>query len=109
MPEDHTWKLSLNTQNKNELWSQNYSQDFNSLWSWAFFVRVKKGMFVYDLNKDGLPEIAISTWDGGNAPYRPAIIFTIKEKELVVFNVINEYPFESGEPVFQCKARRRER
>ena len=98
--EEYTWKLSLFDKKHRVLWSKIYSEDFNSLWGDAFFVRVKRKTFIYDLNNDGYPEIAISTWDGGNAPLRPAIVFTVKEKELTVFKVVDEYAFESGDPVF---------
>ena len=101
MSEEYTWKLSLFSKAKKLLWSKTYSQDFKSLWGDAFFVRVKRKTFIYDLNHDGYPEIALTTWDGGNAPLRPAIIFTVKEKELKVFRVIDEYLFESGEPLYK--------
>jgi hypothetical protein len=98
--EEYTWSLSLHDRDKKTLWSKRYSTEFDSLWDYAFFVRVKAKSFVYDMDKDGNPEIAISTWDGGNAPNRPAIVFTVKEKELSVFKIVEEYPTESGKSVF---------
>jgi hypothetical protein len=101
MAEENTWRLSLRNKKGDLVWSKNYSEDFDSLWHYAYFVRVKGNNFVYDLNKDGYPKIALSTWDGGNAPTRPAIIFTVREKDLVVFKIVKKYLIESEKAVFK--------
>ena len=43
-----------------------YEEEYDRVWDWAFFVPVKKGHYEADVNGDGMPEIAIATWDGGN-------------------------------------------
>lgn len=95
----HVWTLFLKDKNDKVLWQKTYSQDFDSLWDYAYFIKVKGKQHFLDVNGDGYPEIALSTWDGGNAPNRPAIIFTVKENELSVFKVVKEYPIESCKPV----------
>ena len=93
--EEHMWVLSLHDKKRRLLWKKTYSQDFDSLWDFAYFIKVKGKDYARDLNRDGYLEIALSTWDGGNGPKRPAIIFSVKETELTLFKVIKDYPIES--------------
>lgn len=97
----HSWSLSLLDDSGQTLWSKNYSEDFDSLWEYAYFIKIKQNSYLRDINKDGRPEFALSTWEGGNAPNRPAIIFTVEENELKVFKIVKEYPIESCQPLFK--------
>jgi hypothetical protein len=99
--EEYLWELSLLSKKNKKIWSHRYSTEFNLLWDNVYFIKVKNTSYVSDLNKDGFPEFALSTWDGGNAPTRPAIIFTVKKQGLFYFGTVEKYFIESGKPLFR--------
>lgn len=99
--DEYLWEFSLLNKKNKRIWSHRYSTEFDSLWGYAYFIKIKNSSYINDLNKDGLPEFALSTWDGGNAPTRPAIVFTVKKDELVYFGTVENYYIESGKPLFQ--------
>ena len=49
-------------------------------WRDVVFVKIRENVYWQDLNNDGYPEFAILPTDMGNAIYRPAYIYTLKNK-----------------------------
>ena len=97
----HRWMLSLKSADRSVLWQKSYSEDFDSLWNYAYFIKVKGDHYIVDLDNDGFPEVAISTWDGGNGANRPAIVFSVRAVDLSVLKVVSDYPVESCRPLFR--------
>ena len=82
------------------LWQKTFEDEYDRLWDYAFFVPVKKGHFSYDLKHDGNPEIAIATWEGGNAmDHRTALIFEVK-KDSLEFLETHPFNLEYGRYVY---------
>ena len=80
-----------------------YEEEYDRVWDWAFFVPVKKNRYAVDLNGDGMPEIAIATWDGGNnITERYALIFTVTSECLRYFDR-QKFNLEYGEYVYSEK------
>lgn len=76
---DHAHTLTFRRNDK-VIWIQRYEQEFDRLWDWAFFVPIVPKAYVKDLDQNGLYEVAIATWDGGNnMANRTALVFTIGE------------------------------
>lgn len=92
-----TWKLSLlKSDKKTVLWSKIYVEDEEiNLWNEAQITYVKDELYEVDINHDGYPEIAVYTYAGGNHSCNPAVLYTVKEKELIVYKIIPYYNFES--------------
>jgi len=71
---------------KSILRRQCYEEEFDRLWDYTFFVPIKPGKYVADLDGDGNLEIGVATWDGGNnIIHRYALAFSIKGDKLVYF------------------------
>jgi len=84
---DHSHQIVLKNKGK-ILWQKTFEYEYDRLWDYAFFVPIKKGRFVYDLNHTGYPKIAIATWDGGNAmDHRTALIFEVRPQSLEYYAV----------------------
>jgi len=89
---------------KRVLWDKTFSQEYGALWNRAYFVPLVPGQFIVDLNNDGLTEIAVATWHGGNAVWSNlAIIFTLKNDQL---EFLKTFPInvEFSRSVFNLKA-----
>lgn len=89
---------------KRVLWDKTCSQEYGALWNRAYFVPLVPGQFIADLNNDGLTEIAVATWHGGNAVWSNlAIIFTLKNDQL---EFLKTFPInvEFSRSVFNLKA-----
>lgn len=96
-PNSH--KIILMRQKK-IIWQNNFEQEYERLWDYAFFVPLKKGRYSSDLNKDGLLEVAIGTWDGGNnMANRTVLIFTVK-KESLEYYATEKFNLEFGKYVY---------
>jgi hypothetical protein len=66
----------------------------------AFFVPIKPGNYVADVDGDGNPEIGVATWDGGNnIIHRYALAFSIKGNKLVYFGR-KKFNLEYGEYLY---------
>jgi hypothetical protein len=86
---------------KKILRKQCYQEEFGRLWDYAFFVPVKKGQYVADINGDGTPEIGVATWDGGNnIADRYALAFSVKGDKLVYFGK-KKFNLEYGEYLYE--------
>jgi hypothetical protein len=96
--EEACWDLTLTSRENKRLWGQTYCTEFDLLWLYPFFVPIKSDIFDVDLNHDGKPEIGLAVWDGGNAPMRWAIIFTVEEQSLKPYGRIKYY-IESNQPL----------
>jgi hypothetical protein len=82
------------------IWQKEYEQEYDRLWDYAFFVPMKKGHFILDINHDGFPEVAIATWDGGNnIADRDALIFTVKPDRLEYYDR-RKFNLEYGESAY---------
>jgi hypothetical protein len=92
------WEMSLRARTGKYLWDRTFCTDFDLLWLEPFFVPIKADRYELDLNRDGYPEIGVAVWDGGNAPMRWAIIFTVEEKSLRPYGR-KKYNIESNDPL----------
>ena len=80
---------------------QCYQEEFDRLWDYAFFVPIKPGKYVADIDGDGDPEIGVATWDGGNNIInRYALAFSIKGNKLVYFGR-KKFNLEYGEWMYE--------
>lgn len=80
---------------------QCYQEEFDRLWDYAFFVPIKPGQYVADVNGDGNPEIGVATWDGGNNIInRYALAFSIQGNKLVYFGR-KKFNLEYGEYLYE--------
>ena len=78
-----------------------YEEEYGRVWDWTFFVPVKKGQYAVDINKDGMPEVAIATWDGGNnIADRYAPVFTVTDECLRYYDR-QQFNLEYGEYVYK--------
>lgn len=86
---------------KNVLRKQCYEEEFDRLWDYAFFVPVKPGKYIADVDGDGNSEIGIATWDGGNNIInRYGLAFSIKGNKLVYFGR-KKFNLEYGEYLYK--------
>lgn len=86
---------------KTVLRKQCYQEEFDRLWDYAFFVPIKAGQYVSDIDGDGNPEIGVATWDGGNnIIHRYALAFSIKGDKLVYFGR-KKFNLEYGEWLYE--------
>lgn len=82
------------------LGKQEFEEEFDRLWDWAFFVPIKPKKYVVDVNKDGYPEIGIATWDGGNnIDNRYALVFSVRGNRLVYVDQ-RKFNLEYGESIY---------
>ena len=102
--DEDLWSLMLLNRKKHVVWRKNYSQAFDALWNTAFFIKIKNNSYIYDLNHDGYPEVALTVHCGGMRTITPIITFSIKGNRLEVYKVFKEYPFEGQESLFQFLA-----
>ena len=101
-------ELSLRSPTGAFLWDRSYCTDFDLLWFHPFFVPVKPGQYEVDLNHDGLPEVGVAVWDGGNSPRpRLAIIFTVEQKALRPYGRVKYY-IESGDSLLFPRGHKRD-
>lgn len=85
---------------KKTLRKQCYQEEFDRLWDYAFFVLVKPGKYVADVDGDGNPEVGIATWDGGNNIInRYGLAFSVKGNKLVYFGR-KKFNLEYGEYLY---------
>jgi len=83
------------------LWIKRFELEYDRVWAYAFFVPVKKGHYIYDLNRDGSPEVAVATWDGGNnIANRYALVFSVKNNSLRYYDR-KKFNLEYGEYVYR--------
>ncbi|MBX3022232.1 MAG: hypothetical protein KF799_11210 [Bdellovibrionales bacterium] len=86
---------------KSTLHKQCYEAEFDRLWDYAFFVPVKPGRYIFDVNGDGSPEIGVATWDGGNnIANRYALAFSIQGDKLTYFGR-EKFNLEYGESIYK--------
>jgi hypothetical protein len=86
---------------KSILRKQCYEEEFDRLWDYAFFVPIKPGKYVADVDGDGSLEIGVATWDGGNnIIHRYALAFSIKGDKLVYFGR-KKFNLEYGEYLYK--------
>jgi len=96
---DHCHCLVMKREKK-ILTKQCYELEFDRLWDYAFFVPVKPGKYIADVDNDGNPEIGIATWDGGNNIInRYGLAFSIKGNKLVYFGR-KKFNLEYGEYLY---------
>ncbi len=90
-----------NEKKKDIIWSKIYETDDNRAWVYAYFLRLKPGRFVYDLDGDGYKEIGVATYDMGNNMFRRILIFSIRKNEVVFLREHGPYNVAADEPVFK--------
>jgi hypothetical protein len=83
------------------IWSKIYESNNERAWPYAYFLRIKPGRFVYDLDGDGNKEVALSTYDMGNNMVRDILIFTILKDKIVFKREHGPYNIGADEPVFK--------
>ena len=65
--DDITMKRVFLRKNKTVLWDKSFGTgNDNLIWWDAHFMPVVSGKFIHDVDNDGIEEIAIGTWHGGN-------------------------------------------
>ncbi len=88
------------TRDKDVLRKQCYQEEFDRLWHYAFFVPIKPGKYIDDVDGDGSPEGGVATWDGGNnIIHRYALAFSLKGDKLVYFGR-KKFNLEYGEYLY---------
>lgn len=86
---------------RNVLRKQCYEEEFDRLWDYAFFVPIKPGKYVADVDGDGNPEIGVATWDGGNnIVNRYGLAFSINGNKLIYFGR-KKFNLEYGEYLYK--------
>lgn len=85
-PTDITMKRVFLRKGATVLWDKTFGTgNDNLIWWDAHFMPVISGKFIHDTDNDGIPEIAIGTWHGGNdVTSCTAYIFSIKNDALVL-------------------------
>ena len=88
------------TRAKKVLRKQCYQEEFDRLWDYTFFVPIKPGKYISDVDGDGNPEVGIATWDGGNNIInRYGLAFSLKGNKLVYFGR-KKFNLEYGEYLY---------
>ena len=78
------------------------NEGYDPFWKEVRFVKIRKGVYWQDLNNDGHPEFAVLKTDTGNAAYRPADIYTLKNESFHFYGN-GRYVWTTGEHVmFNC-------
>lgn len=85
---------------KDVIWSKTYQTDGRRAWVYAYFLRLKPGRFVYDLDGDGNKEVGVATYDMGNNMIRRILIFSIQKDQIVFVREHGPYNIAADEPVF---------
>ncbi len=67
------------------IWTKVFEQEYEGLWDQAFFVPVRPGRYIVDVDRDGTPEIGVATWDGGNYFYGYGLLFSVKKRSIKYF------------------------
>jgi hypothetical protein len=85
-PDDITMKRVFLRKKETILWDKIFGTGRDNLIWWdAHFMPVVSGKFIYDIDNDGIEEIAIATWHGGNdITSCTAYVFSLKEDTLVL-------------------------
>jgi hypothetical protein len=85
-PDDITMKRVFLRNKTTVLWDKTFgSGNDNLIWWDAHFMPVVSGKFIHDVDNDGIEEIAIGTWHGGNdVTSCTAYVFSLKENALVL-------------------------
>lgn len=78
----HTTRVILGGKHKKKIWSIEYEQEYDHLWDYAYFVKLRSNRFVVDLDHDGFPEVGITTWELGNNMIRDVLIFSVKKDRM---------------------------
>lgn len=90
----HKTRVILGRKNK-KIWSSEYEQEYDHLWDYAYFVKLKSNRLLVDLDQDGFPEVGIATYELGNNMIRDILIFSVKKDRLVF--VKKQGPFNLAE------------
>lgn len=93
-------RIILGDKHKKKIWSRAYEQEYDRLWEYAYFVRLKRNRFLVDLDHDGFPEVGIATYDMGNAMIRNVLIFSVKKDRLEFVKIQGPYNLAADENVF---------
>ena len=93
------WTLSLFDKKRHLLWRNEYSEFHDTMWNYGFFIRMTPRNFIRQTKAK--TTIAVSIWDGGNAPCRKAFVFEVLPKELRLTQELPDYAIESGESLFR--------
>lgn len=91
----HTTRIILGGKNKKHIWSVEYEQEYDHLWDYAYFVKLKSNRFLSDLDQDGSQEVGIATYELGINMIRNILIFSVKKDRLVF--VKKQGPFDLSE------------
>ncbi len=86
---------------KNIIWSKIYESDDDRAWPYAYFLRLKSGRFIYDLDGDGNKEVGVATYDMGNNMIRRILIFSIQKDKIIFVREHGPYNIAADEPVFK--------
>jgi hypothetical protein len=90
-----------NERKKDIIWSKIYESDDSRAWVYAYFLRLKPGRFVYDLDGDGNKEFGVATYDMGNNMIRQILIFSIQKDKIIFVREHGPYNIAADEPVFK--------
>lgn len=90
-----------NKEKKDIIWSKIYETDDHRAWNYAYFLRLKPGRFVYDIDGDGNKELGVATYDMGNNMIRQILIFSIRKDQIVFVREQGPYNIAADEPVFK--------
>jgi hypothetical protein len=90
-----------NERKKDIIWSKVYESNDDRSWEYAYFLRLKPGRFVYDLDGDGNKEIGVATYDMGNNMIRRILIFSVLKDRIVFVREHGPYNIAADEPVFK--------
>ena len=107
--DEHKTKVILGKKFKNSkgklinkvIWAEEYEENYDALWDYAYFLKIKSGKYFSDINHDGRLEVAIMPFDNGNNMIRHALIFTVKPERLELVKRQPDYPLEADESVFK--------
>lgn len=91
----HKTRIILGKKNKKHIWSSEYEQEYDHLWDYAYFVKLKSNRFLVDLDRDDFPEVGIATYEMGINMIRDILIFSVKKDRLVF--VKKQGPFDLAE------------
>ncbi len=90
-----------NEKKKDILWSKAFETNDERAWEYAYFLRLKPGRFIYDLDGDGNKEIGVATYDMGNNMFRRILIFSVLKDRIVFLREHGPYNIAADEPVFK--------
>lgn len=90
-----------NEQKKEIIWSKVFETDDDRAWNYAYFLRLKPGKFICDIDRDGNKEFAVATYDIGNNMFRKILIFSIRKDQIVFIREHGPYNLAADEPVLR--------